>query len=986
MVMVGYMVVVSFLITFGLAVFAVYRTTYLLQELRTLRSRLDDLTGDQPEAEEAGEPAAPEELPPEPEPEPGVPHGGSRPSEPTPAGTYAEDASADSPGTEGSPASDRKSLDEVLSGYFAGIDWESFAGVKLFAWIGGLALFLGMIFLLRHAYTAGWINPTPRTRVIGAFLLGTALLVGSVLIRRKQYRVTMHTFAASGAAVLYADVYAAYAYYHFIPNVVAFALMVLVTVTTFLLADRLRSIYVALLGLLGGFLTPPLLATGTDNPIGLFSYIALLDGALVVLALRRRWHFLVTLAAAGTFVTEWGWAGEYFSVQKAWIGGLVFVFFAFLFAASHRIGQTLESVSKWTFYPAVLMPLLSMSFIPLMLSMSALGRAPWIVLSVLLLLGAAGGWMAIRDPKARGWHLLAGAVSFFLLLGWTDAYLTESILYWGLSYYLAFGVLYGGLPVVVQRIQGEGGRYLWGHLYPSLMLLLMLFPVLRGDLLEVGLWPFVLLLCLVGMLLSWLMCWAGGVLLNLLVVMGGSAYWIYHLPGTDLGLLSLITPVVLFSLVFFAGGLMFSRLVERAPHLPDSGLVERFDGLAEKLPALSALLPYLLVVVMVRSLADPPVGVVFGLSLMMTVLLFALVVYRDLDILSLVSLVAVGLVEFTWHTEAFDPLHRGIPLLWYGLFYALFLLFPFGYEDRFRNRRWPWVASALAGVVQFLLFYDLFTASMGDSFIGLLPVSMALITAAPLYRVTTLFSQEDESGRTVIAWFAGVTLLFVSLVFPLQFEKQWVTVGWALEGTALLWLYRRLPHRGLRRWGVGLLVLAFVRLALNPAVLDYYPRTSAVLLNWYLYSYGVVALCLFWASSLIDVEPKGWLRDRARRYFPALGTILLFLLLNIEIADYFSTGASLTFDFAGSFAQDATYSVAWALFAFVMLLVGGWRENRMARVASLGLLGVTTLKVFLHDLWRLGEMYRVASLIGLAVVLIVVSVLYQRFFARESEA
>ena len=54
-----------------------------------------------------------------------------------------------------------------------------------------------------------------------------------------------------------------------------------------------------------------------------------------------------------------------------------------------------------------------------------------------------------------------------------------------------------------------------------------------------------------------------------------------------------------------------------------------------------------------------------------------------------------------------------------------------------------------------------------------------------------------------------------------------------------------------------------------------------------------------------------------------LGTVLAFLLLNIEIADYFSApGSTLTFQFSGSFARDMTYSIAWALFALALLVYG----------------------------------------------------------------
>jgi uncharacterized membrane protein len=46
---------------------------------------------------------------------------------------------------------------------------------------------------------------------------------------------------------------------------------------------------------------------------------------------------------------------------------------------------------------------------------------------------------------------------------------------------------------------------------------------------------------------------------------------------------------------------------------------------------------------------------------------------------------------------------------------------------------------------------------------------------------------------------------------------------------------------------------------------------------------------------------------------------------------------------------------------------------------------MTLLKLFLHDLWSLGGLYRVGSLIGLAVVLILVSFIYQRFLSTTGD-
>jgi uncharacterized membrane protein len=50
----------------------------------------------------------------------------------------------------------------------------------------------------------------------------------------------------------------------------------------------------------------------------------------------------------------------------------------------------------------------------------------------------------------------------------------------------------------------------------------------------------------------------------------------------------------------------------------------------------------------------------------------------------------------------------------------------------------------------------------------------------------------------------------------------------------------------------------------------------------------------------------------------------------------------------------------------------------------MGLLVVTLLKLFLHDLWRLGGLYRIGSLIGLAFVLMMISLIYQKFLSNPS--
>ena len=78
-------------------------------------------------------------------------------------------------------------------------------------------------------------------------------------------------------------------------------------------------------------------------------------------------------------------------------------------------------------------------------------------------------------------------------------------------------------------------------------------------------------------------------------------------------------------------------------------------------------------------------------------------------------------------------------------------------------------------------------------------------------------------------------------------------------------------------------------------------------------------------------------------------------------------------------------SVAWGLYAIVLLLVGLFRRVRALRIVSLVFLLLTVAKVFLYDLSQLTGLYRVLSFLGLGVALIVVSLLYQRFVLSSKE-
>jgi len=192
----------------------------------------------------------------------------------------------------------------------------------------------------------------------------------------------------------------------------------------------------------------------------------------------------------------------------------------------------------------------------------------------------------------------------------------------------------------------------------------------------------------------------------------------------------------------------------------------------------------------------------------------------------------------------------------------------------------------------------------------------------------------------------------------------------------------------LRLTGIILLVVVFARLALNPAVLSYHPHAAFPVLNWYLYTYGIATVCLFAAARLLAPPRHRVLGHNVLPLLYTAGTVLAFLIVNIEIADYFSVpgAAALTFQFSGNFARDMSYSIAWALFALLMLIVGMRKQVAPVRYVGLGLLGITVIKLFFHDLSRLDQLYRIGAFVVVAVIAILASFLYQRFLGATEKS
>jgi len=875
------------------------------------------------------------------------------------------------------------------------VNWEQFLGVKGFMWIGGLAFFFFVALAIKYSFEHNLISP--ELRMSAGFLTGLALLVGGAwLHRRQQYTVGAQTLCATGVVILYAVTFACRSIYHFefFGPVPTFLLMTLITTTAFLLAARLNAMVVAILGMLGGFLTPILLSTGQDNPLGLFGYIAILDAGLIVVALNRRWDFLTALAAAGTVFMQIGWAGKFFETEKYFEGNKILVALAVLlgfnvlYLGAAWAAKRRDLANKWLSGSTLGLVAVALVFTAWFLSFPTLAQRPWLMFGFVFLINLVVTALVLLDEEIATAQPVTGLAVFGLLAAWTATSLNTDLLNAALAFYFIFAVVHSVFPVLMQRQRGLT-TMLWGsQIFPPLALVLVLIPIFQLAQISFVVWPFVLLVDVLAIGLAVMLASLLPVLFVMVLTLAATGALIFKIPTELTGLPASFSLLGVFAVFFVVVSAWAVRklkpdLLARYINLNEDALQP--ESLAALLPAFSSALPFLLLIMATLRLPLANPSPVFGLALLLIVLLLGVAKMFSQDWLPAVGLACITALECAWHFNRFDVtnpnLSPTLPLTWYLLFLAVFALFPFLFLKKFGDRVVPWATAALAGLPQFLLIHRLVTVAYPNQVMGLLPTAFAL---PPLLSLVVVLKKipEHPARMTQLAWFGGVALFFITLIFPIQFDRQWITIGWALEGAALLWLFHRVPHPGLRLTGIGLLVAAFARLAFNPAVLEYQARSATPVLNWYLYAYGIVTICLFAGARLLAPPRNLVLKSNAPPLLAGLGTVLAFLLLNIEIADYFSPpGATLTFQFSGNFARDMSYSIAWAMFALVLLVIGIVRKIPAARYSAIGLLGVTLIKLFFHDLTQLNQLYRIGAFFGVAVIAMLASFAYQHFYA-----
>ncbi len=860
--------------------------------------------------------------------------------------------------------------------------FEQLFGEQLPVWGGGIALALAGFFLVKYSIDIGLI--TPAVRILLGVVFGIVLIAAAEVARRWSKTAADprigQALAGSGVAVLYAVSFVATRLYELVPPSVGFAGMAATTVIALVLALR-HGPATALLGLLGGFATPALVASGEGSVPVLLGYLLLTVAGLLGLAGRQGWRWLAALALLGGF----GWGALLLFGHMATADLRLTGLFLAGLALAAVWSDSRNGDAAGGFPPRWLVSGASMAlaFVQLAFVVGKGGFGPleW---GLYGLLGAATLVIGIRDSRYRRMPLIGFAIGMVTLLVW-PAPLTN------FAAVAVLATLLFGIPSYAMAVRSDARAWIVLALAATLAPAAIAY-VRLPDMLAPALWAGVALVAMAAP--AWL-AWRANSKGGTLALFGGTAVtallagFALAMTVPDIGLPLCYAGLALFIAVLAQpardprfGWLAFgpvaaaltALLVANPDHSEQAVRMLGVDGIAPFDGQLRYVLPGL--ALLGASAADPAADrrrIFAGLGTL---------------------LLAIGVVQM-------------LPADWRPLGLAALALV-LG-ETSLRWPRLP-LAEGSAGVAFYTMLWMLPPVAMtGLAILGHVPASLPILVGdlptvthalrwlvLPAVLLLALGWRISPPhwrmrGAAVAALpFAVAGYVLLRQPFAIATAADFVARGFAERTLITLLLlgsgaalYGLAPRGAVWRWSAraatagGLLRFATLDLIFyNPLVAQNVGDVPG--LNWLLPAFLAPMLAVGW---LLRNEP-----DLDRRLgicleilrVVAVTAFALWSVRQIFHGGILATGAVGTSEYYA-------YSLAAIVTALVLLAWGARRDNAVMRVASLVLLLGAVGKVFLSDAAALEGLLRIASFLGLGISLIGVSWFYTRHvFARAS--
>ena len=258
---------------------------------------------------------------------------------------------------------------------------------------------------------------------------------------------------------------------------------------------------------------------------------------------------------------------------------------------------------------------------------------------------------------------------------------------------------------------------------------------------------------------------------------------------------------------------------------------------------------------------------------------------------------------------------------------------------------------------------------------------------------TSLLAASMAAGYLILAWrfrigFAAAVphalataFTLTAVTIALALTGPWITVAYAAEGAAIivvgLW-----SARGFFRYaGMALLAVSAWRLVVLQFART--PVSFTPIVNARTLTGGFIVAMLYFVAWLYRRYGRAFGDEAAQAIVIAVVAANLFTV-GLLTADVRSFWLARPDQLTADFSRQLSISITWAAYAMGAIWIGFKRPSSTLRYVALGLFGVTLGKMFTVDLLELDGVYRITGFIGLGLVLLTASFLYQRQRPRAS--
>ncbi len=237
-------------------------------------------------------------------------------------------------------------------------DIEKFIGENLINKIGIAITIIGVAIGAKYSIDHDLISPL--SRILLGYLVGLGIL-GTGLKLKRNYENYSAVLVSGAVAILYFITYFAYSLYNLFPQLLTFTLMVVFTLLAILAAIRYNRQIIAHIGMVGAYAVPFLLSKDSGNVSILFSYIALINIGILILAFKKYWKPLYYAAFVISWLIYLAWYNNNLSSSDHFIIALIFL--ALFFVTFYAIFLAYKLVQKELFNIDDVILLLTNSFI-----------------------------------------------------------------------------------------------------------------------------------------------------------------------------------------------------------------------------------------------------------------------------------------------------------------------------------------------------------------------------------------------------------------------------------------------------------------------------------------------------------------------------------------------------------------------------------------------------------------------------------------------